>query len=265
MLRAEFPRVMGIPINRICRMMPPLLVGQVEGQKQHGQHRAHGDAADGAGGAQFQTKAGVYQIPGQRQADPQLAQRLQHLGDSGGRHIPLPLGVAPHTGQQAHAEHRRGQGPDSLRRHGIFLEGCQLGGAEGHQRGSQHPQQEKHPDRGPENPPLLILPPLGVGLTGELGDGNGQARRGEGQQEVVDLVGGVEVRLAYAAQDVVEGQLVDGADQLDDQCRRRQDSGAAQKGLLFLIRHEAFTSDYRENSGGGRTALRKPMAGGCCL
>ena len=27
MLRAEFPRVMGTPITRICRMMPPLLSG----------------------------------------------------------------------------------------------------------------------------------------------------------------------------------------------------------------------------------------------
>ena len=67
------------------------------------------DADNGPGGAQLGSQADVQHIPCQRQANAQLQQGFQHLTDGGGGHVALPLGVAPHTGQQAHAEHGRSQ------------------------------------------------------------------------------------------------------------------------------------------------------------
>ena len=93
-----------------------------------------------------------------------------------------------------------------------------------------------------------------MGLAGQLGDGQRQARRGEGQQEIVNLIGSVEIRLAGAAQDVVQGDFVEEPDNCllytsdaADSCG--QDGGAAQEGLLFLIRHEAITSNYNRELG----------------
>ena len=63
-------------------------------------------------------------------------------------------------------------------------------------------------------------------------------------KKVVNFVGGVPVGHAHIAQNVVQRQLVSGANQLDDHHRRRQDGSAAQKALLFgLVRHEKNTSN----------------------
>ena len=220
-------------------------VGQeVRDQKEDGQDGARGDAEDCPGGhvrhGLLRRRSGQAQnIPGQRQPDTHLAQRLQHLADGGGGHVPLTLGIAPHTGQQTHAEHRRGQGADGLGGHGVFLKGRQLLRAEEHQQGPRQPQDEEQPDGRAEDLPLLILLALGVGLTGELGDGQGQTGRCEDIQKIVDEVGGVEVGLAHLAQDVVQRQLVDRADELHHHHGGGQNGRAAHKGLLFgWIGHE---------------------------
>ena len=207
--------------------------GKVAAQEQHGHRRARCDAHDGAGGAELRGLADVQHVPGQRQADAQLQQSFQHLADGGGGHVPLALGIAPHTGQQAHAEHRRGQGLDGGGRQGVVQEPGQGVRPKEHQHGAHQAQAEEQPDGGGEDLPLLVFQPLGVGLAGHPGDGQGEARRGEGQQEVVDLVGRVEIGLPGAAQNVAQGDLVGSADELDDDHGGRQDGGAAQKGLLF--------------------------------
>ena len=194
-----------------------------------------------AGGQLCGLPAFFQDIPGQGQPHAQLAQGLQHLGDRRGPHVPLALGVAPHAGKQTHAEDRRGQGPDGRRRHGVALEVRQTLGPEEHQAGAREPQGEEEPDGSAEDLPLLILPPPGVRLAGELGDGQGQSRRGDGQQHVVDLVGGLEIGLAHVSQDVVEGQLVESADDLHHRHRGRQDGRAPQEGLLLaLLRHGSY-------------------------
>ena len=139
----------------------------------------------------------MQEIPSQRQADSHLAKGLQHLGDGCGRHVALALGVAPHAGQQTHTEHRRSQGLD--RAGGILIP--QEGGKEirlkKHQQRSHQPQREEQPDGRAEDLPLLVLPALGMGLTGQLGDGQRQAGSGKGQQKVVDLIGGVPIGHAH--------------------------------------------------------------------
>ncbi len=59
----------------------------------------------------------------------------------------------------------------------------------------------------------------------------------------------VEIRLAGAAQDVVQGDFVEEPDKFHHNDSCGQDGGAAQEGLLFLIRHEAITSNYNRELG----------------
>ncbi|MPM62125.1 hypothetical protein SDC9_108991 [bioreactor metagenome] len=76
-------------------------------------------------------------------------------------------------------------------------------------------------------------------LTGELGDGQRQSRRGDGQKDIINVVGNVEIGFALGAEDVVYRQTVDRSDELHHRNRPGQRGRAAQKGLLFrVIRHE---------------------------
>ena len=214
---------------------------QVEDQEEHGQHGAHGDAQNGAGGADLHTVAQPQEIPGQGQSDGQLAQGLQHLGDGGGLHVPLALGIAPHAGQQTHAEYGGSQGLDGPVGQRVVHKACQLRRAEEHEQRQHQAQGEEQPDGGAEQLPLLILPAQGVGLAGQLGDGQGQAGGGDGQQQVIDVVRHREVGLALVADDVAQGDLIHRADELHDDHGGGQNRGAAQERLLFgLIRHEVY-------------------------
>ena len=201
--------------------------GKVAAQEQHGHRCARRDAHDGPRRAELRGLADVQHVPGQGQADAQLQQSLQHLADGGGGHVPLALGIAPHTGQQTHAEHGGSQGLDGGGRQGVVQEPGQRVRTEEHQHGADQTQTEEQPDGGGEDPPLLVFQPPGVGLTGHPGDGQGQARRGKGQQKVVDLVGGVKISLSRAAQNIAERDLVGRTDELDDDHSRRQNGGAA--------------------------------------
>ena len=158
-----------------------------------------------------------------------------------GRHVTLALSIAPHTGQQTHAEHGRGQRPDGPIAQGLVHKVRQLGCAEVHQQSAHQAHGKEQPDGGAENLPLFIFPSLGVGLTGQLGNGQRQTGGGDGQQHVINIVGDIEISLPFAADNVAEGNFIDGADDLYDGHRRRQDGGAAQERLLFrLIRHEDY-------------------------
>ena len=91
---------------------------------------------------------------------------------------------------------------------------------------------------------FFILPPQGVGLAGELGDGQRQSRGGDGQKQVVDVVGDREMGLALVADDVPQRDLVNGADDLHNGHSGSQNRRAAQERLLFLFGHEENTSNY---------------------
>ena len=245
----DLPDQMAAAGGDIQGLCPIPVLRQISHQKQHGDRRARRDAQDGRGGAHLQAHADAQYIPRQRQTDGQFQKRLQYLGNRRRRHVALALGVAPHAGQQAHAEHRRSQRPDGLGRQAVLQKPCQALCLEEHKQGAHRAQDEKQHDGGAENLPLLVLPSLGMGLAGQLGDGQRQARRGEGQQEIVNLIGSVEIRLAGAAQDVVQGDFVEEPDKFHHNDSCGQDGGAAQEGLLFLIRHEAITSNYNRELG----------------
>ena len=89
-------------------------------QQEHGQHRQSqqgpcGDAGDGAGGAQGRVRPPVQQHQAQGEADDQLAGRLRHLADGGGRHVAQSLGIAADGGGQADEQHRWAEDPDGGR------------------------------------------------------------------------------------------------------------------------------------------------------
>ena len=240
----DLPDQMAAAGGDIQGLCPIPVLRQISHQKQHGDRRARRDAQDGRGGAHLQAHADAQYIPRQRQTDGQFQKRLQYLGNRRRRHVALALGVAPHAGQQAHAEHRRSQRPDGLGRQAVLQKPRQALCLEEHKQGAHRAQDEKQHDGGAEDLPLLVFPPLGVGLAGQLGDGQGEACGGDRQQHIVDLIGGVEVGLAFGPQDVVEGDFVEEADQLHRGHRRRQNGRSGQEGLLFgLVRHEENTSN----------------------
>ena len=137
-------------------------------------------------------------IPGQGQADAQLAQAPPAPGKqrwasccpgpgcspayrpAGTRRTPPEPAPGWARGRQAVLQ-KPGQGP---------LPGRYIN------RAPTMPRAKNSHDGGAEDLPLLVLPSLGMGLAGELGDGQGQAGGGEGQQDIVNLIGGVEIRLA---------------------------------------------------------------------
>ena len=196
-------------------------------QKQHGQGGSGGDANDGACGADLGGASHMQEIPCQRQTDTQLQQRFQHLRDGGRLHIALPLRVAPHTRQQADAEHGGGQRPHRSGGQGVIQETGKRVCLREHQHGADQTQQKEQPDGGGKDLALLIFQPLCVSLTGHAGDGKRKPRCGEGQQEVVNFIRGVKISFSRSAQNIGERDLVGRADELDDDHSRRQNGGAA--------------------------------------
>ena len=121
-------------------------------------------------------------------------------------------------------------------------------GAEEHDGKPRQTQGEEDPDGRAEKLALLVLPAPGLGLGHQLGKRQGQARRGDGEEDVVNLIGGVEVGFALLAQDVVQGDLIKEADAFDNGHRGGQNGRAAQEGLFFLRRHGKFTSNTLKNA-----------------
>ena len=96
----------------------------VEGQIDHRQHAAEGDADEGAGGRQpvadvLRPEGQAHDHHGKAQTQEKLAQRLNDLGDRGGHHVHVPLGIAPEGGAAAGAQHRRRQRPHA--EHGFLI------------------------------------------------------------------------------------------------------------------------------------------------
>ena len=91
---------------------PIPMAQKIEDQVQQRQKRSGCDAQDGSSRRNIQPQSQLEEIPSQHQTQTQLAKGLQNLRDGGRGHVPLALGIAPHTGKQAHTKHRRGQGPD---------------------------------------------------------------------------------------------------------------------------------------------------------
>ena len=109
---------------------------------------------------------------------------------------------------------------------------------------------EEGPPGHGEYPPHLVGPVHRVRLRDEPRERDGQPRRGQREEDAVDIVGHEEVRVALVAEDVAEGYLVDGAEYLhnhdaEGEYRRAVEvillSGFAQAAFLLSVDRQLLT------------------------
>ena len=210
---------------------------EIQQQGDQCQRRGRGDAADGAGGGDVPGQTPAQQPPGQAVADDGLAEGLDDLAGGGGLHVALALGIAPDDGHHAHEEH--GGGQDLHRRfgQGVVEQAAQGPGQDEHAQAGYGAHDEEQAQRHAKDPALLILPAQGLRLGHHPAHGQRQSGGGQGQQQAVDVVGGVEMGHALAVQQVPQGDLVQRADELGDDDGGRQDHGTAQKALPSWVGH----------------------------
>ena len=225
----------------------PALDGHVDERGQ----RAGGDAEDGAGGGHGHALARVQQPLGQRKADDDLYQHLQHLPHGGGAHVCVALDVAAVGAGDAHQQHRRGQGEHALRAfRRVYEDDGHLRGEEQHQRGEQRAQHGQRDIGHAEGAAHLVVAPERAGSGDHARERHGQSRGGDGEQDVIYAVGGVEIAVAGVAEYVAERYLIDGAEYLHDDDARGEDGRAVEIVLLFGFRqwytsHQAAVSARR--------------------
>ena len=214
-----------------------ILMGEeVEDQEAHGENRADGDAEDGAGCHVFHTLRQLHNVPCQRKADAHLAQRLQHLRDGGGQHIALALEEAPEGAHDADQQHTGTQGADGGPGIGLILKLSQLTAEKGHQQTAGNAENQENAAAGGVDPADLVVVTQGIGLGDHPAHGHGQARRGDQQQDGVDVVGGVEIAEALFADNGVQRDLIQCADDFDDDGRKRQYRRTREE-ILFLVQN----------------------------
>ena len=206
---------------------------EAEGGVQHTQSAAHRHAEDGAGGGHRLIVRGFQEEIGQGQADDQLAQGLNDLGDCGGSHDGVALEVAPHGGQGAQEEDGGGQGPDGVPALPVVHQLGQLLGEKEHQAEADGAQGQEGEEGHPEGLLHLVVTAQGVGLRDHLGQGHRQTAGGDGDEQGIDVVGGVEVGEPRFPQDVAQGDLVQSANELDDDNSSGQNGGTAKEGIIF--------------------------------
>ena len=148
----------------------------------------------------------------------------------------MPLGIAAEGRAAAGTQYRRRQSHHAVDRLLILdaVGGHQLP-AQGHAQEAEHAHEEEGSKSHLEYPFLLVGPPQGVGLGDRLGQGYGQAGGGDGQKEIVDVVGPVKIPIGRVGKQSCEGDLVDGADDLDQDGGGRQEGGRTVEGVLFLL------------------------------
>ena len=97
-----------------------------------GHHSTHRHAGNSAGSGHMGGLPRLNQPVGQGQADDQLAKGLNDLGDGGGGHVAVSLGIPPEGGQTAHAHYGGSQRLDAGGGLGVVHHGGQRIGLEIH-------------------------------------------------------------------------------------------------------------------------------------
>lgn len=236
----------------------------VEKEVDHRQDAADGHAQQGARSGEpvaqiLRLDGGAEDQQGQAQAQQQLAQGLDDLGDAGGHHVHVALGVSPEGRTDAGAQHRRSQrqyGIDGL----LILQ--DVGGHElaeyRHADKAEYAHEQKGAEGHPEDPLLLVLPAQRVALGYGLGQGHGQPRRGDGQKKAVDIVCRAEIAVGLVGQQGGQRDLVDGADDLDHDGGHSQQSGRPIKGVLFRLAGQVAVPLISFRRAGARHSLPLP-------
>ena len=178
------------------------------------------------------------QVQAQRQPYRQLAGGLRHLSGGGGHHVTQPLGIAPQSSGQAHQQHRRSQRPQRARRVAVVEGGGQRVRQQAHDGAARktHDPQQRQPC--PQTAPRRAEAPLGGGASHHTAQRHRQSRRGQHQQQAVNIIGGVKMRHALSVQQIPQRDLVQSAQQLRHRHSQRQYGRAAHE-ILPPVGHSA--------------------------
>ena len=213
------------------RVIPAPVPGQVRqhphAQGQQRQSHACRDPGDGPGGGYVGGIPLPQQPPGKTQAHHQLAAGFDDLAGGGGPHVAQALGIAPDHGHQAHAQHRRRQHPDGVLRLGIVHPPGQVPGQEEHHAAADGPQQQKQPEGHGHRAPPPVHPAQSLRLGHQPRQGQGKSGGGHHQQQIIDIVRGIEIVHALLVQQVSQGDLIQGPDGLGDEHGDGQQRSAA--------------------------------------
>ena len=215
--------------------LPQDLVGLAELDAQiHDRHDAARRHAEDAARSRIDETAGLleHQIRA-AEAEDHADHGLIDLTDGGRGHVALALEEAPVGRDDADEQHARRQRRDGRPR--IFIrrdhDGQRLAEHEHHERSDHADGQEDLHGDGVDLADLRVILQR-LRLRDHPADGDGQARRGDHQQDVVHVIGRVEIAEAPLLQNVLQGDLIDEAEQLDNDGRGGQDRHALQKALL---------------------------------
>ena len=216
---------------------------------QRGQ-RADRDAEDGARRGRGQAVPRADEIPREREPGGDLREHLEHLADRGGGHVLVALAVAAVGAGEADEQHRGAQSQYAQPRLGVVQRVRERVGEEGHYERAHDAYDKEGPPGHGEYPPHLVGPVHRVRLRDEPRERDRQPRRGQREEDAVDVVGHEEVRVALVAEDVAEGYLVDGAEYLhnhdaEGEYRRAVEvillSGFAQAAFLLSVDRQLLT------------------------
>ena len=97
---------------------------------------------------------------------------------------------------------------------------------------------QEETQRHTEHLPLLVLPPQRMGPGHQTAQRQRQTGRGQDHQQVVDIIGHIEVCHTFLVQQVAQRDLVQRSQHLGHRHRRRQNGGAGHEVLLPVFCHE---------------------------
>ena len=223
--------------QQLPRRVPPALrditsgsaavVPQRPQQEQQSQHGAAGDAGNGPGGSGFRRRAPLQQKGAQAQSDDQLAGGFDDLAAGGGSHVPQPLSISPDGGGETHAQHRGGQHPDHACRGAVVQQPGDGFREKEHHRGKHQTGDAQQQQCRVKDPPGLPALSQRARPCHQPRGGQRQPGGGQHQQQVIDVVGGIEVGHAPAVQQIPQRDLVQGAQHLGNGHRAGQNGRAA--------------------------------------
>ena len=243
--RQAEPRVMGsggLEAPGLVRRLGKLFIVLVEAAEEvyGADEAAGGNAQNGAACGQGDGPGGLQQKQGGGHTHHQPDDRFDDLGDGGGEHIALALEEAPKGRHNADEQHTGAQETDGGPGVGLVLEPGQLAAEQGHEEAPHNAQGQEDAPGGGVNSADLIVVFQRIGLGDHPAHGHGKTGGGDHQQHIVDFVGGIKVAEALFADDGVQRNLVDGADDFDNGGCHGQQRGALEEiliALLALIRH----------------------------
>ena len=216
--------------------LPQDLVGLAELNAQiHDRHDAARRHAEDAARSRIDETAGLleHQIRA-AEAKDHADHGLIDLTDGGRGHVALALEEAPVGRDDADEQHARRQRRDGRPR--IFIrrdhDGQRLAEYEHHKRPDDADGQEDLHGDGVDLADLRVILQR-LRLRDHPADGDGQARRGDHEQHGVDVIGRGEIAVVCLADEAVERDFEEHADDLDDHRRQRQHRRTGQEILLL--------------------------------